>query len=63
MGKSRQQLRSAPAAPQAKDVKDPESETARLQAEVKHAQLRADAYNEMINVAEAKFNIPIRKKS
>jgi len=34
-----------------------------LQAQVKQASLRADAYDEMINVAESKFNIAIRKKA
>jgi len=48
--------------PSENDVKALQSEIARLQAQVKHERLRADAYDEMINVAESKFNIPIRKK-
>ena len=45
-------------------------EIARLQARVKEleaqllrAEIKAEAYDEMINVAEAKFRIPIRKKA
>ena len=45
-------------------------EIAKLQARVKeleaqllHAEIKAEAYDEMINVAEAKFRIPIRKKA
>lgn len=34
-----------------------------LQSRLKEAELRADAYDEMINVAEAMFEIPIRKKA
>lgn len=36
---------------------------ARLERELKHAQLRADFYEEMVNVAEEQFNISIRKKA
>ena len=45
------------------DIKALQSEIIRLQAQVKQASLRADAYDEMINVAESKFNIAIRKKA
>jgi hypothetical protein len=38
------------------------SELARLKEELKYQRLRADAYDEMINVAEEQFNIKIRKK-
>ena len=34
-----------------------------LEAQLKKESIRADFYDEMINVAEAKFNIPIRKKA
>ena len=34
-----------------------------LESALKREKLRADFYDEMINVAEAKFNIPIRKKT
>lgn len=40
-----------------------QSEIARLTRELKYANLRADAYNELINVAEKKFKISIRKKA
>ncbi|MEG2219593.1 MAG: transposase [Muribaculaceae bacterium] len=46
-----------------KDLKALKGENARLQAQLRQAQLRADFYDEMINVAEAKFNISIRKKA
>jgi len=39
-----------------------QAEVSRLQTQLKHERLRADAYDEMINVAESKFNIAIRKK-
>ena len=45
-----------------KDIKSLQRELLRLQAQVKRESLRADAYEEMINVAESKFNISIRKK-
>ena len=38
-------------------------EIAKLQARVKELEAKAEAYDEMINVAEAKFRIPIRKKA
>jgi transposase len=37
-------------------------EVARLQSQLKKERLRADAYDELINVAETKFKIAIRKK-
>jgi transposase len=40
-----------------------EEKIARLEKELKDANLRADLYNEIINVAEKKFNIQIRKKA
>ncbi|MDR2409380.1 MAG: transposase [Bacteroidales bacterium] len=39
-----------------------ESELASLKEELKYQRLRADAYDEMINVAEEQFNVKIRKK-
>lgn len=39
------------------------AEIARLKESLRKEQLRADAYNEMITLAEERFNIPIRKKS
>lgn len=34
-----------------------------LKAQVRRAEIKAEFYDEMINVAEAKFKIQIRKKS
>lgn len=34
-----------------------------LKAQIRRAEIRAEFYDEMINVAEAKFKIQIRKKS
>jgi hypothetical protein len=48
--------------PQGADEKALQTEIVRLRAQLKAGQLRADAYDEMINVAERKFNISIRKK-
>lgn len=36
---------------------------ARLERELREARMRADLYNEIINVAEKKFDIQIRKKA
>lgn len=40
-----------------------DAEIARLKAELRRQQIRAEAYEELIKVAESKFNIPIRKKA
>ena len=45
-----------------KDTASLESELANLKEELKYQRFRADAYDEMINVAEEQFNIKIRKK-
>ncbi|MDR0737741.1 MAG: transposase [Prevotellaceae bacterium] len=45
-----------------KDTDFLEAELASLKEELKYQRLRADAYDEMINVAEEQFNIKIRKK-
>jgi transposase len=45
------------------EIKELQAEVVRLEAELKQARLRADAYDAMNNVAEAKFNIVIRKKA
>jgi hypothetical protein len=61
--KAKSQACPSPAGdPQGRDVKALQSEVVRLQAELKHEQMRAAAYDEMINVAESKFKISIRKK-
>ena len=44
------------------EIKALKEELGRLQVKLKKAELRADLYDEMINVAEKQFNIPIRKK-
>ena len=46
-----------------KTVLELQSELKRLRAQLKKAEIKAEAYDELINVAEAKFNIPIRKKA
>jgi transposase len=45
-----------------KETDTMEAELASLKEELKYQRLRADAYDEMINVAEEPFNIKIRKK-
>jgi hypothetical protein len=45
------------------DIKSLQAKIARLQSQLKHERLCAEAYDEMINVAESMFNIPIRKKA
>ncbi len=60
--KNELQPQSTPAASSADDVKSLQSELFRLQSQLKQEMFRADAYDEMIQVAEAKFNISIRKK-
>ena len=48
---------------QVSEVKALRGEIARLQIRLKEERLRADAYDEMINVAESMFKISIRKKA
>lgn len=45
------------------DTKVLEERIKELEAKLLTAEIKAEAYDEMINVAEAKFNIPIRKKA
>jgi len=58
-----------PASPEAptgdlpKDVQELQAELKRLRAQLIKAEIKAEAYDELINVAEAKFNIQIRKKA
>ena len=63
MRKSKSPVKLPSSSPEVKDVKILQLEVARLQGQLRDAQLRADAYEEMINVAENKFNIAIRKKA
>lgn len=44
-------------------VEELQARLKKMEAALRWAELRADAYDEMINVAEAKFNIKIRKKA
>ena len=60
---SKSQSQSRPAVPRDKSIKTLEMEVTRLQSQLKHERLRADAYEEMIHVAESRFNISIRKKA
>ena len=45
------------------ELKSLRTEMFRLKQELREASLRADLYNEIINVAEKQFNISIRKKA
>ena len=45
------------------EIKALKEELGRLKIQLQKAELRADLYDEMINVAEKQFNIPIRKKA
>lgn len=44
------------------EIKALKEEIGRLQTQLRRAEMRTDVYDEMINVAERQFNIPIRKK-
>ena len=46
-----------------KTVMELQAELKKLRAQLKKAEIKAEAYDELINVAEAKFNIPIRNKA
>jgi hypothetical protein len=48
---------------QSEDVKALKKRIKELEAQVLHAELKAEFYDEMINVAEAQFKIQIRKKA
>ena len=45
------------------DVQELQAELKRLRAHLTKPEIKAEAYDELINVAEAKFNIQIRKKA
>ena len=45
------------------DVQVLQAELKKLRAELLNAEIKAEAYDELINVAEAKFGIQIRKKA
>lgn len=61
MGKSTHKTGASKDVP--KDVKSLYAEVLRLEKDLKKERLRADAYDTMIDIAESKFNIPIRKKA
>jgi len=63
MRKSKTKSQQAPVVTQVQEIKSLELEISRLQSLLKQERLRADGYEEMINVAETKFNISIRKKA
>jgi DNA-binding transcriptional regulator LsrR (DeoR family) len=63
MHKSNPQKQPSTSATQVNDFQSFEAEVSRLQSQLKHERLRADAYEEMIQVAESKFKIAIRKKT
>ena len=46
-----------------RDVLELQAELKKLRAQLNKAEIKAEAYDELINVAEAKFNIQIRKKA
>ena len=62
--KSKSSIKSASSVTKTVDseVKALQAEIRRLKKELAHKSLRADAFNELINVAEKQFNISIRKK-
>ena len=47
----------------AEEIKALKAENLKLRRQMHDAEMRADLYNEIINVAEKQFNIPIRKKA
>lgn len=63
MRKSKPPSQPLSASTQVKEFKSLQVEVSRLQSQLKHERLRADSYEEMIHVAESKFNISIRKKA
>mgnify|MGYP002523321466 CR=1 FL=1 len=46
-----------------REVRELQAELKKLRAQLTKAEIKAEAYDELINVAEAKFNIQIRKKA
>ncbi len=52
-----------PSLEESADIKQLQKEIAQLKKQLRNESMRADLYNEIINVAEKKFNISIRKKA
>lgn len=48
---------------QSEEVENLKKRIKELEAQLRQAEIKAEFYDEMINVAEAKFKIPIRKKA
>lgn len=46
-----------------RSVVELQAELKKLREQLRTAEIKAETYDELINVAEAKFNIPIRKKA
>lgn len=49
--------------PQSAEVRELQKKVKELEKQLLEAEIKAEAYDELINVAEAKFRIPIRKKA
>ena len=54
---------TVPAQNGSEEVKELQKRVKELEAQLLQAEIKAEFYDEMINVAEAKFRIPIRKKA
>ena len=48
---------------QSEEVENLKKRVKELEAQLRQAEIKAEFYDEMINVAEAKFKVPIRKKA
>ena len=49
--------------PQSAEIRELQKRVEELERQLLEAEIKAEAYDELINVAEAKFRIPIRKKA
>ena len=56
-------LKTASSSQEKDEIAKLQARVKELEAQLLHAEIKAEAYDEMINVAEAKFRIPIRKKA
>lgn len=54
---------SNPSQNQSKEVEALQKRVRELEAQLRQVEIKAEFYDEMISVAEAKFKIPIRKKA
>ncbi len=62
MPRSKSPILPSPSTKAVNDIASLQAEISRLEFQLKQERLRADAYDEMINVAESKFKVSIRKK-